>query len=63
MTFNGNTQHAIGKIFSKVTTLQLKKLLNYSSHEKVVSPRNLKIHDLGISRLSFGSLGKIIISM
>jgi hypothetical protein len=45
MTFNGHNQHAIGKISSKVTTLQLKKLLNYSSYEKVISPQNLKIHD------------------
>jgi hypothetical protein len=47
MTFNGNTQHAIGKISSKLKTLQFKKLLNYSSYEKVVSSQNLKIHDLG----------------
>jgi hypothetical protein len=51
MTFYGNTQHAIGKISSRVTILQLKKLLNYSLYEKVVSSQNLKIHDLGISRL------------
>jgi hypothetical protein len=63
MTFDGNTQHAIGKIFSKFTTLQLKKLFNYSPYEKVVSPQNLKIHHLGISRLPLGSLEKIIISM
>lgn len=63
MTFNGNTRHAIGKISLKVTTLQLKNLLNYSSYEKFVSVQNLKIYDLGISRLPFGSLEKIIISM
>jgi hypothetical protein len=63
MTFDGNTQYAIGKISWKVTTFHLKRLLNYSSFEKVVSPQNLKIHDLGISRLPLGSLEKIIISM
>ncbi len=53
MTFDGNIQHAIGNISSKVTTLQFKKLLNYSSYEKVIRPQNFKIHDLGISRLPF----------
>jgi hypothetical protein len=63
MTFDGKTQRAIGRISSKVTTLYLKRLLNYSSFEKVVSPQNLKIHDLGISRHPLGNLEKIFISM